>query len=470
MNPKEERIGRGDAPRRKRASSPRRKAAAAGSRRPRKTAAAGTTREAAAVRLSGALDPDERLWRPLSAGKSGLPAFTHERVQRIAHDLWLTNLMGKRLIEIVTDHVVGEGVSWQSEDPLALEAVLGFWGDPVNQLDLRFERLVSELGIYGELLLPVAVSQFEGRVRLGYISPRLIEEVVSDPDNCALDIGVVLRREDGRPGKRVRTVLAGDPREYLGAAAWKEREKFTSGEAFLFQINKASDAARGTSDILAAIDWIDAYERFVFDAAERARIQNSFIYDVTLKGAGPEKIAEWLSENGVAPRPSSVRVHNEKEEWRVVSPDLKSGDQGVQGLAKMMRGYVLGGMGMPVHWFGQGEDVNRASAESMDQPTLKKMTRRQRTVRHILRRMADKQLEEAHKVGRIPAEAVRAGARPVLPEISVRDTEKIAGALHKVSQALDLAAQREWIDPEAAGRLFAHLASQLGLEVNEEGS
>jgi hypothetical protein len=193
-------------------------------------------------------------------------------------------------------------------------------------------------------------------------------------------------------------------------------------------------------------------------------VQNSFIYDVTLKGAGPEGVAKWLEENGVAPRPSSVRVHNEKEEWRAVTPDLKSGESGSQGIAKMMRGLVLGGMGIPSHWFAQGEDVNRASAESMDQPTIKKMTRRQRTVPHILQALADKQLEEAHRAGRLPEAALRARARPVLPEISVRDTEKISGSLLKVAEALDLAAAHGWTSDEAASALFAHMAGQLGDE------
>ena len=388
-------------------------------------------------------------------------------MQRIAYELWLTNLMGKRLIEVVTDHVVGEGVTWQSEDPDALACIRAFWGDPVTQFALRFKRLVSELGIFGELLLPVAVSEYEGRVRLGYVSPRLIEEVVPDPDNCPLPIGVIIRSGDrglggGKKERRVRTVLGGDPREYLGAAGIRERERFGDGEAFLFQINKASDATRGTSDLLAAIDWIDIYERFIFDTAERSRLQNSFIYDVTLKGAGPERIAQWIEENGAAPLPSSVRVHNEKEEWRAVSPDAKSGESGSQGIARMMRGLVLGGMGIPSHWFAQGDDVNRASAESMDHPTLKKMTRRQRTVRHILQALIDKQLEEARRAGRIGEAAFRAGVRPLLPEISVKDTEKMSASLLRVSEALDLATQRGWTTDEAAKALFGHLAGQLG--------
>ena len=421
-------------------------------------------------RMSAEIDPDERIWRPLGEGRSGVAPHTHARMQALAHELWLTNLMGQRLIEIVTDHVAGEGISWHGEDERALSVVKAFWADPVNQMDIRFERLVSELGIFGELLLPVAVSRFEGRVRLGYVSPRLIEEVVMDPDNCALPIGVVLRAQGpggaARKGKRIQTVLGGDPRGYLSASAQRERARFTDGEAFLFQINKASDAARGASDLLAAIDWIDTYERFIFDAVERARLQNSFIYDVTLKGAGPEKIAEWLSENGVAPKPSSVRVHNEKEEWQAVSPDLKGGETGAQGIAKMMRGLLLGGVGIPSHWFAQGEDVNRASAESMDQPTLKKMTRRQRTVRHILQAMADKQLEEAHRAGALPEEALRSGVSPVLPEISVRDTEKISQALLRVSTALETATTRGWMSDDAAGKLITHIAGQFGMKLD----
>lgn len=429
-----------------------------------KTARAGA-RDAG--RVSAAIDPDERIWRPLGAGAGAISRRAHARMQSLAHELWLTNLMGQRLIEVVTDHVVGEGVSWHSEDERALRTVRAFWSDPVNQMDIRFERLVSELGVFGELLLPLAVSRFEGRVRLGYVSPRLIEEVVMDPDNCALAIGVVLRA--GEPGgaprreRRIRTALGGDPRGYLGAAARRERERFTDGEAFLFQINKASDAARGSSDLLAAIDWIDAYERFIFDAVERARLQNSFIYDVTLKGAGPEQIADWLAENGVAPRPSSVRVHNEKEHWQAVSPDLKGGESGAQGVAKMVRGLLLGGAGIPSHWFAQGEDVNRASAESMDQPTLKKMTRRQRTVRHVLQIMADRQLEEARRAGALSGEALRAGVSPVLPEISVRDAEKISQALSRVSGALATATERGWMSDAAAGKLVRHIAGQFGM-------
>ena len=148
-----------------RVKTPKRKA------RPKEKAGDTAARVKAAERHSGRMsaeiDPDERIWRPLGEGRSGVTPHTHARMQALAHELWLTNLMGQRLIEIVTDHVVGEGISWYGEDERALRVVKAFWGDPVNQMDIRFERLVSELGIFGELLLPVAVSRFEGRVRLG---------------------------------------------------------------------------------------------------------------------------------------------------------------------------------------------------------------------------------------------------------------------------------------------------------------
>ena len=60
-------------------------------------------------RMSAEIDPDERIWRPLGEGRGGVSPHTHARMQALAYELWLTNLMGQRLIEIVTDHVVGEG-------------------------------------------------------------------------------------------------------------------------------------------------------------------------------------------------------------------------------------------------------------------------------------------------------------------------------------------------------------------------
>ncbi len=53
----------------------------------------------------------------------------------------------------------------------------------------------------------------------------------------------------------------------------------------------------------------------------------------------------------------------------------------------------------------------------------------------------------------------------MLPEISMRETEKMSQSLLRVSEALDTATQRGWTTDEAAARLFSHLAGQLGVEV-----
>ena len=177
-----------------RVKTPKRKA------RPEEKAGGAAARMKAATRPSGRMsaeiDPDERIWRPLGEGRSGVAPHTHARMQALAHELWLTNLMGQRLIEIVTDHVVGEGVNWYGEDDRAVRVVKAFWGDPVNQMDIRFERLVSELGIFGELLLPVAVSRFEGRVRLGYVSPPVDRRGGDGPGQLRL----AYRGRPARPG------------------------------------------------------------------------------------------------------------------------------------------------------------------------------------------------------------------------------------------------------------------------------
>ena len=52
-----------------------------------------------------------------------------------------------------------------------------------------------------------------------------------------------------------------------------------------------------------------------------------------------------------------------------------------------------------------------------------------------------------------------------MPEISVRDTEKISQALLRVSTALETATARGWMSDEAAGKLITHIASQFGMKL-----
>src|SRR3990172_2504783 len=55
-----------------------------------------------------------------------LPA-QHDRMQRVAYYLYVTNNVAARCVEILVDFIAGEGVSAQAEEPAVQEMLDGFW-------------------------------------------------------------------------------------------------------------------------------------------------------------------------------------------------------------------------------------------------------------------------------------------------------------------------------------------------------
>src|SRR5581483_9155424 len=114
-------------------------------------------------------DPDQNLTatqlgsryvRRLTQSPRDLAPVTQERALEMVYWLWETNPLGKRIIELTKDFVVGEGVKPEaggSDDDEAskdlranIQQVLDdFWDDPVNAMAMRLHAIVTELGLWG---------------------------------------------------------------------------------------------------------------------------------------------------------------------------------------------------------------------------------------------------------------------------------------------------------------------------------
>lgn len=410
-----------------------------------------------------------------------LTPLAQDRMLALAYWLWESNPLAQWLIEVAVDFIWGEGGKVESDVPEVQEILTRFWKDPVNQLDLRMDSFIRELGLQGELCFPVFVNDVDGHARLGYVDPCEIEEVVTDPDNILIPVTVVLKASAAGQRKRYLKVV----REDIDRASMffgllmPTREGETDpisrhpydGSCLLFQVNKVSNARRGRSDLLSLIDWLDGYDDFLFNQLERGQVLDSFFWDATVEGATEEQLQEFVQRNSKIRR-GMVRAHNERVKWDVVAPDLKSQDKDT--MARMLRGHMLGSRSLPEHFFGLGGEVNLATAKEMALPTIKRMSRRQKQVRCLIETLARFQLHQAIRKGvlRIQGELVslpgpvEASIRVTMPELSLRDTGALATALSQLTLALAQAELQGWLQKETAARLFALVASQLGAEIN----
>ncbi len=429
-------------------------------------------KEAAPIPPAGITRDPGYGFRPLSQqSQRDLIPTTQERMFEIAYWLYETNGMAAGILTTTRDFVVGEGIGFESEDAKVKAALKKFWSDPVNLFDLKLPKKVLELGMYGEQCYPVFTSEFAGNARLGYVDPANIKEVVCDPENAEILVGVALKTRGNKKGKRYQIALDGEPAEMLSQEGQQLRATFGDGECFYFTINSVSNATRGRSDLLNIADWLDAYEEFLFDRLDARGAMNSFVWDYKFTGLTEDQIRDKMKDLP-PPKRGSVFGHNENVERDAIAPDLKADDASAD--ATMFKNHVLGSKGIPPTWFAEGGDVNRASAAEMEPRIIKMLTARQKIVIYMLTVICRYQLRRKIAAGEL-TKTVTIKGEPVpteeafsikAPDISVKDLVKMGSVLQQVSTSLLIAEQQGWVSKYSAARFFTDIATTFGSKID----
>ncbi len=420
------------------------------------------------------IDPDEALWRPLTGDASrDLTPLTQQRMQKIAHYLWESNLLANRLIELPMAFLLAEGVSLsvggdkEDTERVDNQAQLDrFWTDPINEMDLKLPKKVRELALFGEQCYPAFVNEHDGMVRIGYLDPSLIETVVMDPDNPEQPIGVVTRKSNKGIARRYRVIINGDE-DVFTARTQEIRKTFTDGDAFYFRVNDLSSGTRGRSDLLAQADWLDAFDEFMFGELDRNKFLRAFLWDLQLKNATQDQV-DARAAKVVLPKSGGVYVHNDSETLEPKVPDLKTTDS--EKAARLFRNHILGGATVPEHWFGGGGDVNRATAAEMDTPTLKIFSMRQRFLKHMLESIGRYVLFQRAKAENVTADFSKPAwkVEASFPELAAGDTSKYAAAFSQLVAGAAQAIDRGLLSKKTAVMLINAIAGRLGVEIDAE--
>lgn len=402
-------------------------------------------------------------WRKLTGDLSrNLPAVTQDRMIEISYWLWKTNPLARFIIEIQTAFIVGDGIKLKAEDPKVQAVIDKFWSHPVHDLTLALEKHVRELGIFGEQCWPKFVGEFSGAVALGYQDPAYIEDVVTDPENCRIKIAVITRTKDFRPGKKYRIVLHPQVEEFLSFYA-KEVRDSCDGDTYFFAVNNVTNAPRGTSDLFHRADWLDVYEQFLFDYAEKISQFNTFIWDLMVDASDQKEIDRVMKL--LDKKSGSTFGHNKSVTLEAKTPDLKASESDTA--ARLFRNHNLGEY--PEHWFGGGGDVNRATAMESGTPIFKMMSSRQLYICYILEFLGNDIIREAADRGfltGVPKDKLKCSAEA--PEMVTKDMTKFGTVISQLAASLVSMVNGEMLSRDTAIKSFAFAMDMIGFQIDPE--
>jgi hypothetical protein len=121
-------------------------------------------------------------WVGWPGGTADRDAGEQQRLYSDALQAWRGNPYAKRIIDIITDYTVGDGLTPLAPGELG-RFIDTFWHHPQNRLDLRLPELVDELSRSGDLFLALFRNPADG---MSYVralpKPEIIEIVTAEND------------------------------------------------------------------------------------------------------------------------------------------------------------------------------------------------------------------------------------------------------------------------------------------------
>lgn len=324
---------------------------------------------------------------------------------------WRISPMGRRIISLTTDYVVGDGISFKSPIPHLQGFIEEFWN--YNGLNIRLPEICDELGRAGEIF-PVLHYQVSGMSALRFVPAAEITRVETESEDYETELMF-----------------------WQGEKPWyaKDHPNAVQSNAIMlhYPINKPIGATRGESDLAPILEWLKNYQTWLEDRVRLNWAARMWLWIVTVPAG---KVQDKRSQYSVAPKPGSVVVKDDGEQWEMLTPSLDARDASADG--KTLRYMIAAGAGVPLHMLGEAEGTNLATAQAQEDPTLRHYRRRQRYLSWALAdiMLVAYNLSVTRKYPGRYRRRTHADIVPIYPDISRTDNALLASAARDIVEML----------------------------------
>jgi hypothetical protein len=360
-------------------------------------------------------------WRSISKepGEEEVSPDAHRAILRRAYATWCKNPLAGQIVNVTTWFVMGKGLGFTAPDPVVRDALNRFWNDPENDLQMAQRWMSNELQVYGEIFIRFFVNPIDGKVRMALIDPLEIRDIATDPDNVRKPVAYLREYTKAIPSSMWMNEFksSSDTITLSGSAV---REVIDASEILHVKVNNVSNHKRGISELYRVLRWLDAYDRWLEDRISINKARGAFAFLRKVPSAPNRASGPFNSDSSgkyVVPKPGSILVVHEGEDWQVLSPKIGADDAKEDGRSiKLM---IAAGCGIFEHYFGDPSTGNLATARSMELPMVRKFEDRQRLFENVFGKIFQRVIDSGIVAGTIPFDAdrtVEINFPPINPE------------------------------------------------------
>ena len=408
---------------------------------------------------------DDKMDRLAASGSTSVSTYPRDRhgydrdeILRDALDAWRQNPLARRVVELMSQYVVGGGLGVECRHERTHRFLQNWWNHRLNRMPLRAFDLCDELTRTGNLFIVVSTDA----AGMSYIRTLPTQDIL-DIETALNDIEqelVVWERPRGDGTEQAA------PNGFMGHA-WPVYDERTDRQdadgsfppaVLHYAVNRPVGAKWGESDLAPLLRWLSRYSAWLEDRARLNRYRQSFLYVVKAAFTSQaERLARQAELNANPPNPGAILVADESETWSVLNPELASFEAAEDGLA--IKKMIAVGSGNPLHFLAEPESATRTTAEAAGGPTFRHYEQRQKFFLWMIEDLARVVVQRRALVDHHITPRAYISAKGT--DISARDNTSLAAAANTIVSAFALLRKRGLIDDAELLRMAYRFAGEV---------
>ena len=327
-------------------------------------------------------------------------------------DAWRLNPLARRIVELTSEYVVGSGISFSCRHAATGRFLEQFWNHRLNRMPIRTFELCDELTRSGNLFLLISTDE-SGMSYLRCIPALDIQKIEARENDIEQPVAFF-------PKSSLQEL---DPKPYPAYDPLTDDGK--TPVMLQYAINRPAGGQWGESDLAPLLRWLSRYTAWLEDRARLNRYRNAFLYIVQAKfNSEAQRKQRQQALNAHPPKPGSILVTDDTEQWKIINPHLHSTEANADGLA--LKKMIACGAGIPLHFLAEPESSTRTTAEAAGGPTFRRFQQRQEYFLWVLSDILRVVVERRAKID--PSIDPHAQIEISGTDISARDNSELASA------------------------------------------
>ena len=393
-------------------------------------------------------------YQALNQGPQDRPWADRQQDLEDTLEAWRKNFQIRRLVALTRSYVVGAGITLTSQIPEVDTFIRDFWTHPQNRMDQRLGPWCDELTRTGELFPVLFTNRQTGMSYVRAVPATQIRNIATDPDDIERELSYTQQTTHadhtwiGIAHPKALTRSRGGPGGHLAPLMLH------------IAVNRPVGAIRGSGDLLPVLPWARRYSEWLADRVRlnrqrtRQGLMDLTITDDTMVEAKRQQLRT------ANPVEAGIYVHGPGEEVKYHNLEIKADEVADDGLA--LRLAVATGANVALHYMGEGEGTNYATAKEMGEPTARFYTERQNALVAGIADLLAWAYRRSSAAINLPGTGTPDDLQIIAttPEVARADNQALAQAARNMASALETLSKHGWIDDPSAVRLALKFAGE----------